>query len=464
MSGLRDHETDLLGVLRRLEPKTPFAEALAQGRFGETVTLDPKALNVATQPRLDGVAVRAWAGDRWVEQAASGFDSRELGALVDGLTSRLARSVVHSEPPGPSATTVGSHDAPPARPMREAGTEASIAAVQEICRWGREVPDIKLVQARVSWEDEERLYLNTAGARCFQIVSRVSCGTAAVAMENGRSELNFDGSGGIGGEEIVRKVDEMRVRKVAEGARAMLRAVQPPAGMMNVVLDPGTAGTFAHESFGHGTEADQFVRNRSYLREHLGEVVGPEALTIVDDGSIPGAYGSVYFDDEGHPGQRTALIDRGRFVGALHDRESAAALGAKPTGNTRRSDFLSRAFVRMTNTLVEPADWSLEELLEEARDGVLLERWRSGMEDPAGGQMQLKAMRGHRIEGGRVTDLLGSMALSGKVLEFLRDIRGVGPRDHPEVDTGTCGKGHGDHLPVGGGGAYLLSRALVGPA
>ena len=464
MSGLRDHEDSLRGVLRRVEARTPFAEAMAQGKLGESVMIDPRALTVTTQPRLDGVVVRAWAGDRWIEEAASGFDARALDAVAEDLSSRLTNSSARSEPPGPSATTVGSHDTPPARPMRSFGTDAAIARVREVVRWANEVPDIKFVQARVSWEDEDRLYLNTAGARCFQKVPRVACGLVTVAMESGRSELNVDGSGGIGGEEIVLKLDEARVRQTAELARAMLKAVEPPAGRMNVILDPGTAGTFAHESFGHGTEADQFVRKRSYLQEHLGEMVGPESLTLVDDGSVPGGYGSVFFDDEGHPGQKTVLIDRGRFVGALHDRESAAVLGAKPTGNTRRSDFLSRAFVRMTNTSVEPGTWTFDELVREAGDGVVLERWRSGMEDPAGGQMQLKVVRGHRIEGGRVTDLLGSMALSGKVLEFLKEIRGVGPRDRPEFDTGTCGKGHGDPLPVGGAGAYLLSRALVGPA
>ena len=43
----------------------------------------------------------------------------------------------------------------------------------------------------------------------------------------------------------------------------------------------------AHESFGHGTEADQFVRDRSYLKPLLGQTVGPDFLTIVDDGVYP---------------------------------------------------------------------------------------------------------------------------------------------------------------------------------
>jgi len=125
---------------------------------------------------------------------------------------------------------------------------------------------------------------------------------------------------------------------------------------------------------------------------------------------------------------------------------------------------LSQAFVRMTNTSVEPSDWSFEELVKETRNGVLLERWESGMEDPQGGRMQLKVRKGHRIENGKVTDLLTAMALSGSVLQFLKAIRGIGKASDSTMTPGFCGKGHGDILPVGDGGTYLLSQALVGPA
>ena len=153
--------------------------------------------------------------------------------------------------------------------------------------------------------------------------------------------------------------------------------------------------------------------------------MGPESLTIVDEGSYPGAWGTVYCDDEGNPGRKTVLVDRGRFIGGLHDRETAAALHASVTGNARRADFLSRLFVRMTNTYVEPGDWTLEELVREVKHGVLMEHATSGIEDPQGGQMQIKVKKGRRIENGQLIDRVTSMALSGKVLDVLKAIRGM---------------------------------------
>jgi TldD protein len=465
MLNLRDHEAELDRALGRLGQRSKFAEILAQGSQGVVVNVDTKSHRASALPRVAGAVMRAWAGDRWVEAAASGFDQPTLDRAVDSLERELAASTSNGRPPGESSTTVGSQIQRPARPMSEMSVEQIVDLAQDYFRWTSAVPGVKNAQSSVGWWDDERFYLNTAGARCHHVAHRVRGGVVAITFENGKSEFDYTAQGGLGGAELLDAFTEQQAQDVAHSALELLHAPAPPTGTMSVLLDNGTTGTFAHESFGHGTEADQFVRDRSYLKPRLGEQLGPEALTIWDDGSVPGGWGSVAFDDEGHPGEKTMLIDHGRFVGALHDRDSAAALGAKATGNTRRSDFLSRAYVRMTNICIEPGDMSMEELLEEAGNGVVLEHWTSGMEDPLGGQMQLKVQRGHRIENGKLGGVVTSMALSGSVLSFLKDIRGIGKLNHPmEIETGFCGKGHGDYLPTGDGGPYLLSRAVVGPA
>ena len=113
---------------------------------------------------------------------------------------------------------------------------------------------------------------------------------------------------------------------------------------------------------------------------------------------------------------------------------------------------------------MEPGDSSYEELVKEARNGVLLEPEAAGIEDPQGGQIQLKARMGHLIENGEVTDIVSSMALSGRVLEFLASIRGVSGREDFALDTGSCAKGKTDFLPNAAGGPYLLAAAVVGRA
>ncbi len=462
MADLRNLEGDLEGTVARLAKTVTFAELMAQQETGRSLRLDSKATDLSLRPHLQGVIVRVWNGARWVESATSPITGRSLDTIVDAL-GRPAPGP-QGPAPGVSATTRGEWETRVAKPADHLGGEEMIELARDALGWAKTVPGVSEVSVNMGWEHDERLYLNSAGARCWQRVSRVRATVAPIAMENGRAEYDYLSEGGIGGEERLAFLTEAEVLKAAHASVELLQAPLAPTGEMGVVLDASVSGLFAHESFGHGAEADQFLRDRSYLRSIVGTTVAPPFVTIADDGAFPGAWGSIYCDDEGHPGQKTMLIDHGRFVGALHDRETAAALGTRATGNTRRADFLSRAFVRMTNTYVEPGDRTFEELLEEVGNGVLLEHGTSGIEDPLGGQMQLKVRKGRRIEHGKLGGLVTSMALSGRVLDFLRAIRGVGQANDLRIQPGYCGKGHHDLVPNGTGGVPLASRAIVGPA
>ena len=158
------------------------------------MTLDSKSLSTAASPPLRGVVFRAWSGTRWVETAVSGLDERALVGAAESLESQLAASRSGSPPPGPSATTVGSFDTAPSRPMRDLGTEGALAWVREVFRWLTDVPTIKFARVSLNWADEERYYLNTAGANCFQRLNRVHAGVVPVAIENGRSEFDATAS------------------------------------------------------------------------------------------------------------------------------------------------------------------------------------------------------------------------------------------------------------------------------
>jgi TldD protein len=464
MSDLRDLEEEFFQALKRLARRTKFAELLAQSSEGQGFRLERRQTSVSQNPRLKGAVLRAWGGRRWVEVATSALDGRSVTLAVEALEQTLWKTGSGPDPPGRSATTQREWSERPPHPMREAASEDLIAFSKDVLGWATAVPGIREASVQVAWSDEERLYLNTAGARCYQLLCRVYSVAAPLAIENGRVEVDAAVDGGLGGRDRLKALSQESVTAAAQSAVKLLHARAPPSGEMTVLLDPSTSGTFAHESFGHGTEADQFLRDRSYLKPILGQVVGPETLTIVDDGAYPDGWGTIHFDDEGNLGQRTLLVDKGRFVGALHDRETAAAFHVPPTGNARRSDFLSREYVRMTNTCVEPGNWTFDELVQEAKNGVLLERATSGIEDPQGGQMQLKVKKGRKIENGQLTDLVTSMALSGRVLDFLRSVRGVSHRSDFHIDPGTCGKGQSDLLPAGTGGTYLLSTAIVGRA
>jgi TldD protein len=437
---------------------------MAERSVGESLRVDKSQTTVGVDPRMEGAVFRAWGGHGWLEAATSGLDAPSLNRCADALAHRLTAEAKSLPPPGESATGNAERKTESKRPLDSIGVEERLGMAKDLYKIALSPGGIDNAFITFGSSVEKRLFLSTAGARRWQASDRTRVIVVPLAMENGKVEYDYLSSGGMGGWEILDDVTEEKILETANEAKLLLKAGSAPTGTMTVLLDPSTAGTFAHESFGHGTEADQLLRDRSYLKPLLGEMVGPDFLTLVDDGSYPGGWGSIYFDDEGHPAQRTVLVDHGKFVEVLHDRESAASFHRSATGNTRRADFLSRPFVRMTNTFVEPGDWSLEELLKEAKNGIFLQTCMSGIEDPLGGQMQIKTKKARTIVNGELGPVGPSMALSGKVLDFLKAIKGIGKADVFSISPGYCGKGHTDLIPAGTGGSYLLSEAMVGPA
>ena len=115
---------------------------------------------------------------------------------------------------------------------------------------------------------------------------------------------------GFGIAEGKAEIAEDTVRRALE----MLSAPRVKAGTYTVIIDPLLCGVFAHEAFGHLSEAD-FIYENERMREtmHLGRRFGPPQLNIVDDASLPQAGGSYAFDDEGLPGRKNHLHYRRRI-------------------------------------------------------------------------------------------------------------------------------------------------------
>jgi len=285
----------------------------------------------------------------------------------------------------------------------------------------------------------------------------VSC----VASEAGKLELNHARKYGTVGYELVEETDPNEIgRTVAKEAVEMLSATKPPSGLMNVIVDPDIAGLLAHEVMGHASEADEVIRQRSFLSNAVGNRVGSELVTMVDDGTVPQAYGSIPFDSEGTPSSRTVIIENGVYKGFLHSLETAGEFQSKPTGNARAQDYNRRVFVRMTNTFFEPRDCTLDGIIADTREGLLAIQGVSGMEDPVGGGFQARVLKGYRIKNGQKKDVVRGFTLTGKALDILKTVDMVGKEF--SLWGGFCGKGEEDWVPVTSGGPYMRAKIIVG--
>ncbi len=245
-----------------------------------------------------------------------------------------------------------------------------------------------------------------------------------------------------------------------EQSAFMRRSVPVEAGEYPVVLSPEAAGVFAHESFGHKSEADFMLSDESMKQEwQIGKQVASPILTISECGAIPGS-GYTPFDDEGTRARKNYLIRNGVLAGRLHSAQTAAFLGEEVTGNARAIDCTFEPIVRMTNTYIEGGDSTFEELLAPIEKGYYIKTIKhgSGMST-----FTIAPAVSYEIVNGKLGRPVQISVITGNVFETLGLIDGLS-RDVKMLSfvSGGCGKMEQYPLPVGFGGPYVrISRMHV---
>ena len=245
-----------------------------------------------------------------------------------------------------------------------------------------------------------------------------------------------------------------QVRERLDRSVSFLQSSVPvKPGKYPVILSPEAAGVFAHESFGHKSESD-FMIGDAKMREEwkLGKKVGAEILSIVDDGNQKGQ-GYTPFDDEGTKARKTFLIKDGTLTGRLHSSQTAAILEESPTGNARSINFEFEPIVRMTTTYIKEGRKTLEELISEVDEGILVETINhgSGMST-----FTLAPSMAYMIRDGKVAEPVKISVITGNVFETLNLIDGLSNElTLLSFAMGGCGKMEQYPLPVGFGGPYV---------
>jgi len=342
--------------------------------------------------------------------------------------------------------------------------DEKIEKVREIYNYVKNA-DERIINVQVKYLELliERIFVNNEGCKLRQVIPRTRVFIIPIAKEGSVVDYDYLIKSGEMGFEIFDSLENAVLDQTVSNSLEMLKAVLPPSGRNTIILDSNMAGLIAHESFGHGLEADQIMRDRSYLKQHLNKQVATDICTIYDTPSLENKLGSYFFDDEGIKAGHNVLVENGILKNFIYDRRTASELNATPQGNGRRESFAHPVNVRMSNTYFGSGDYELEEMISEIKEGVMLIHGFFGMEDPLGGGMQCTSKKGYLIENGERTKILKAIALSGDVLEMLKNIDAVS-KDALKLDGGTCGKGSEDLVPVTSGGSYLRAKnALVSP-
>ncbi|WP_027482253.1 TldD/PmbA family protein [Deinococcus pimensis] len=282
-----------------------------------------------------------------------------------------------------------------------------------------------------------------------------------VADDGTRRSTGMSGPGAAMGREFFD--GDLPERTGAEAKRialAMLPAGYAPAGKMPVVIGNAFGGVIFHEACGHILETTAVAKKASVFADKLGERIANECVSAVDDGTIPGAWGSINVDDEATPSERTVLIEKGVLKSFMVDRLGELQTGYRRTGSGRRQDYTFAPTSRMRNTFILEGERTPEELIADVKFGLYARTMGGGSVTPGTGDYNFTVNEGYLIRDGEICEPVRGAALVGNGAQDLMNI--VGVANDLDRGQGMCGSQSGS-IPTDVGQPHILiSEITVG--
>ena len=439
-----------------------YAEARAQKLYKTALTLKEERVEAAKQGIENGVAIRVLVNGAWGFASVGSFDWAILeNAISDACrmaklaSKRLKKPIKLADTKVVEDQVVSKPEKNPANILMEDKIKTALAINRTSLGFNK-----KIKSCTVDYFDltGSSFLVNSEGTSVEQEKLYVWARITASAQNEGVFTFSREEIGSTAGYELFdEQVPEVLGEKVAKLAIEQLTAKSPKGGKFPVVLGPNVVGVFVHEAFGHLAEAD-LALSGGVLASNLGKKIGSNLVTFYDDGTIPSAFGTFKYDDEGVPSHKTLLIKDGVVTGLMHNRETAKKFKTEPTGNARAEDFRVEPIIRMRCTYMAPRDQKFEELIEDIKAGYYFKSFRGGQAN-LDGTFQVGIQEGYEIVNGELGTAVRNASISGNTLETLHHINAVG-KDFM-LDPGRCGKGQTAF--VSDGGPHIrLSEVVVG--
>lgn len=435
-----------------------FSELFLEDTESGTIEMLDSGVENAVYARRSGAGVRVFSG-----LASAYAHTADLSEKALLATARAAAAALSGAKSAAAAVFSPTPDgAAPRIPFSSIDNAARIRLLRDGSAAAKAYsPEVTKVSAVYKDIDRRILVANSEGVFAGDRQCRTRIAFEAVASDGKSSQTGFNGPGRGMGFEAYELIDAAEAgREAARVAVTMLHAPECPAGVMPVVLSGGFGGVIFHEACGHSLEATAVAKGNSEFSGKMGERIANERVTAVDDATIPGAWGSYRMDDEGNPGRRTVLIEKGILRSYLVDRFGARRMGVPPTGCARRQDYGFAPTSRMSNTFIQAGEDDEDEMLRTMGDGLYARTMGGGSVNPITGEFNFSVAEGYWVKNGALHTPVRGAALIGKGGEILLNIDRVGSRMW--LAEGMCGSQSGS-VPVTVGQPQLrVSRITVG--
>ena len=196
-----------------------------------------------------------------------------------------------------------------------------------------------------------------------------------------------------------------------------------PTAKVPIVFDQLTASSLLGEIF-DAVNGDAIYRHASFLTSKLGEKVFAENITVVDDGTKPGGFGTTPFDAEGVPSQRTTVIEKGVLASYLLNCYSARKLGLKTTGNAARG-LAGTPGIGAGNFFLQPGTKTAQQIIGDITEGLYVTEFLGFGVNLVTGDFS-RGASGLWIENGEFSFPVEEITVAGNLKEMFRNVSAIG--------------------------------------
>ncbi|MDP8022852.1 MAG: TldD/PmbA family protein [Nitrososphaeria archaeon] len=448
-----------------------YSEARVQRDTFITVSLNSGIPDVPLKGEFYGIGIRA------IYKGAMGFSSTNvltkdsvtnvLENLKRTLESIAATKINEKVRMSEEDALTANWSVDERTPFEDVNLDWFLKKTRELDELTKNESKIKQRLIRLSGSLQLKYFVNSEGTMVRSRVPRYLLTAFITAYDASDIAQRFIEIGGSGGPEVLDRIKAYE--KFNEEIRAITNIVgrrkSVKEDVYDVVVGPEVAGIMAHESIGHPFEADR-VRGRegaqggeSYLREIKSGKIGSAEANISDDPTIPFSYGYFLFDEEGVKARKKELVKEGAVNELLHNRETAGEAGINSNASARASNYSVEPIIRMSNTFVEPGDWTFEEIVKEVKDGLFIKSFMEWNIDDRRLNQRYVGFEAYRISNSEIQEPVKGIIIETTTLNLWSKL--YARSRELEFSAATCGKGDPEQgVPVWTGGPYLLFKGL----
>lgn len=341
-------------------------------------------------------------------------------------------------------------------------TEKKINLLKKIDELARKESSlVSQVSASIIEEDNDFEVANTKGKliRTSYVNTRIIL--HVYVKKDNVQECVFNRIGAAKGYELLDKANiEELVKNTVNDALQKIDASTIKGGEYPIILERGFGALIFHEACGHGLEATSVAPKISCFTNCLGKQIASSKVTLIDDGTIKNAWGSVNIDDEGNVPKKNILIENGVLKSYMVDYLNEEVMNHHLTGNGRRQDYTFEPTSRMTNTYIEKGNDKIEDMIKSISYGIYCKNMGSGLVNTTSGEFNFSVDLAYLIENGKITKPLKDLCLIGTGKEILQRVEMVA--DDLEIENGYCYAESGTIFVTTGQPTIKVSKMMVG--